>query len=455
MKKYVFGLGALVAPSLVGAFLVAGCSEDNGGDGNGGLLGQGAEELCGPCGEIGRGDIGISGDARLDGFFKALGSIQNSTLTVRGDFEGNIRALAAVYDVDIEGAINADVVGELTAAIRTDIEANVQGGIKVDYQPPRCQANVNVAVQAQANCEAKAECTVNVEPGEVAVSCQGTCSGSCEGTCTGELSCEVQSPSIECSGSCEGSCTLEAGGTCNGTCRGECDGTCSVENTDGSCAGECTGECTGTCELTVAAECSGTCTGKCLVDSGSADCTAGASCRGSCSGECTGGCEGNFTPPSASANCDATARCEASARAEANASLECTPPQLKIDYQFGANVALNAQAQFTARLSELKVRGVAIVQGAAKYEALLTGKVEGRVVFDPAPVADLRARVQAFANIDAMGEFDMPAAKIPCAVTAFTQAGTMLGGMATQTAATLEAQAEFVTAFTTGFPEPS
>ncbi len=201
----------------------------------------------------------------------------------------------------------------------------------------------------------------------------------------------------------------------------------------------------------MAAECSGSCTGKCLVQPGSAECTAGASCRGSCSGECTGGCEGNFTPPSASAECEASADCQASARAEANASLDCTPPQLNLDYQFGAGVELDAQASFTARLSELRVRGLAIVQGAAKYQALLTGEVEGRVVFNPSPVADLTAKVRGFATPTALARFDMPAGKIPCAVAAFGEAGTMLSGFATETGATLEAQATFVSAFTGGF----
>ena len=91
------------------------------------------------------------------------------------------------------------------------------------------------------------------------------------------------------------------------------------------------------------------------------------------------------------------------------------------------------------------------MQGAAKYEALLTGKVEGRVVFNPSPVADISTRVQAFVNPTAFASFDIPTAKIPCVVTAFTDAGRILSGLTTQTAATLEAQTDFVAAFTSGF----
>jgi modification target Cys-rich repeat protein len=457
MKKYVCGLGALVAPSLIGAMVVVGCGED----GDDGLLPGDPSEVCGPCGTIATGDIGISGDARLDGFFKALGTMQNATVTIQTDFDANIRALAALYpSVDLpEGALNAQAVGLVTAAIQADIEANVQGELVVDYQPARCQANVNVAVQAQAKCEAKAECDVMVNPGQASVVCEGKCTGSCEGECTGELACEVDAGGVQCMGQCEGACTLEAAAECNGTCRGECNGTCSAEDGMGNCAGKCEGTCEGTCELAVAAECSGTCTGKCLVDPPMGGCEASATCRGSCEGSCTGGCEGNFTPPSASAECMATAACQASAKAEANASLDCTPPQLKIDYALNGAVSAEARAQFTARLAEVKARGAAIVQGLAKYRALVTGEAEVVVdgqaqiqtVFNPSPAAALAASVRGFATASAFAEFDVPAVKIPCVIDAVAEAGPILTSLTTGTAASIEAQAAFVGEFTTGF----
>jgi hypothetical protein len=263
----------------------------------------------------------------------------------------------------------------------------------------------------------------------------------------------VQGPSIECSGKCEGACNLEVAGECGGTCNGTCDGTCSFENADGSCAGKCEGECEGRCDLSVAAECSGTCSGKCLTTAPTGGCTGGASCHGRCTGECSGGCEGNFTPPSASATCTATADCQASAKAEANASLDCTPPQLKIDYAFRTNLLLNlqAQAEFSARLTELRVRGIAIVQGAAKYQALVDGKVNGVVVFNPSPLVELRTSVQGYGNAGAFADFDIALARIPCTVTAFGDAGTLLSEMTTKTTATMNAQADFVAAFTSGF----
>ena len=451
MKKYVLGLGALVVPSLIGAFMVSGCSEANAQDG---LLPDGAGDLCGDCGTIAKGDVGISGDVRLDGFFKALSNIRQSTLSIQADFDSNVRALAALYpNVQIGATIDAAAVRSLTGAIRADVDANVQGGLQVVYQPPRCEASLDVAVDAQARCEAKADCQVNANPGQLSVACEGTCSGSCDAQCTGEFSCEVEAPSIQCEGRCEGTCQLNAAAACEGTCRGECNGTCSARDGEGNCAGKCDGTCEGSCELSAAASCSGTCTGKCLVEQGSASCTAGASCRGSCSGKCTGGCEGNFEPPSVSADCEASAKCQASAKAEANASLACTPPQLKVDYSFRANAQANARAEFSARIGEVRARGLAIVQGAAKYEALLTGKVEGRVVFSPSPIAELSSSVQGMVsgNGTAFADFDIAPGKIACVLPALREAGSMMSSMGTSTESTIAAQAEFVSAFKGGF----
>jgi modification target Cys-rich repeat protein len=446
MRKYVYGFAALVAPAVLGGLFAAGCSDAKG-------QGIPGADICGPCGIIAEGDVSISGDARLDGFFKALGTMQNATATIQADFDTNIRALAASYGVELTGEINAAAVTTLTAAIKADIAANARGGITVDYQPPRCQANVNVSVQAQAKCEVNAGCQAQVDPGQLSVECEGTCSGGCSGSCSGDFSCEVEAPSITCEGKCEGACTLDVAAACEGTCHGDCSGTCSAQDSQGNCAGKCEGTCEGTCELSAAASCSGKCSGKCLVNQGSASCTAEASCRGSCDAQCSGGCEGNFTPPKVSASCDAEADCQASASAEANASLECTPPQLKVDYAFAAaiNNDLDAQAAFTARLSELKVRGIAILQGAAKYEALLTGKVNGRVVFNPSPLAQLTASMSGLANVSAIAKFDIPAGKLACVVPAFVEAGRISSALVTGTTAKLQAQANFVTAFTGGF----
>ena len=194
---------------------------------------QGCEEvgsdICGPCGSIAEGSLSISGSAQLDGFFNATGALTGAFAQIRGSFEADIRALAEVYGmVDANATIDAAFVDTLIATIKADFAANLDGGIQVAYKAPSCQADVNIAVEAQASCEAQADCKVEVDPGEVSVKCEGGCSGSCDAECSGELSCAVKAPSITCEGKCEGACTVEAGAMCDGTCNGECMGNCSA-----------------------------------------------------------------------------------------------------------------------------------------------------------------------------------------------------------------------------------
>lgn len=408
------------------------------------------EAVCGPCGDITKGDFSVSGDAQLDGFFQAVGNLQNATLSIQGDFQENILALAQVYGVDASAGFSATLVDNVIAAIKTDISANVQGGLKVVYKAPACQADVDVSVQAQASCEAKADCKVMVDPGHASVACKGQCNGSCSGKCTGDLSCTVTTPTVNCEGTCEGSCELSAAASCDGTCHGKCSTGCSLTDANGDCQGTCSGMCSGTCELKAAAKCTGTCHGSCHVNQGSAQCTAMASCSGSCDASCTGSCQGDFDPPSASANCKASADCQAQAKAQAKASLKCQPPRLDLDYGFSANGKASAQADFVARLGQLKVRAAAIIQGSARLSALVTGKVDGQVVFSPSPVDDLIASVKGFATADAVANFHIPAGRLLCVPDAFVAAGTALANVASSTKDTITAQGKFVAFITTG-----
>lgn len=411
-----------------------------------------ASDICGPCGTIAGGSLSISGSAELDGFFNATGQLTSAVTQIRGQFNADIRALAEVYGmVDANATIDAAFVDELIATIKADFDANLEGGIKVVYKPAECRANVNVAVEAQAKCEAQADCDVEVNPGEVSVKCEGTCSGSCEGTCSAEASCAVEAPSVACEGKCEGACTVEAGASCEGTCRGECDGECSLQNADGSCAGSCDGMCKGSCELNAAAECSGTCSGKCVLEPGNVMCDAKAECRGQCMGECKGECTGKVTPPSASADCEASAKCEGQASAQASASVECTPPSIDLQYAFAAGVSANARGEFLARIGQLRVRGAAILQGTARLGALINGKVNGEVVFDPAPVVSITAELNNVIKLGVDGELfaNVPKGRLLCVIPAMTEAVKALGSVATDAAGTIEGQVKFA-GFITG-----
>lgn len=439
IRKQGFTLASigLVVGAAAGTVTLDGCDQENG--------------LCGPCGSVVEGSVSISGNAQLDGFFSAVADLGKVTASVQTDFDANIRALAEVWgyaDLSAEGAIDADAVAGLMAHIRGELMASVDGGLEIVYVPARCSANVSVAVEASAQCEAQAGCDVEVDPGEVSVSCEGTCSGSCSGTCSGGFKCEA-SAGIACSGSCEGSCDLSAGGTCEGNCNGDCAGTCSVANADGTCAGRCDGMCTGSCELTAGGSCEGTCHGTCTADA-EFDCEGSPpQCNGSCDAECSGSCEGTARPPSASADCEASANCEASASAQASANIECTPPSLDFRFNLAANLtgngaaAVEARAQFEARLTALRTRGAAILQGFAQLGAVVTGQVNGEVVFDPAPVVRITSEFNRVIDLAASGEFNIAPGRIDCVIPALQEAVQVLGSVATDTAGTLEAQARF------------
>lgn len=454
MRKATFGLAALVAPAIVGAVLAAGgCDKvKDAADSTG-------EDLCGPCGVVAEGDVGISGNAKLDGFFKAVADLNSAALKVQASFIADLAALELAFGLP-KAEADADLgarVDALIAEIQGEIDANVEGGLAIKYAPPKCSANLSVAVDAQAKCEAKAGCDVKVDPGSVKVKCEGKCSGGCSGECSGDFSCKVQAPSIECEGKCEGSCELEAAATCEGTCRGQCDGTCSAEVTnaegEAECNGTCDGECTGTCELSAAAECSGKCSGSCLVNQGEAQCTADAQCEGTCEAECSGGCEGEATPPSASADCDAEADCQAQASAQASANVECKPPSLDIGFEFKADVEADAQAKFMAEIDALKVHGVAMLQGVAQYQALFTGKVDGKVVFETAPIDGVKVALEGVIEDGLKGKLtaDIPTFRLNCAFDALDASVRMVTKLGGDAEANFEAQAKFAAAMTGGF----
>ena len=436
----------MLLPTILGAMATAGCGENN-------PLTEASEDLCGKCGVVAHGDVGISGNAKLDGLFAAVADLNKAQVAINGNFEANIDELIAAFGTEV--AANASIsakVDALTASIEAELTANVEGSLVVDYVPPKCEANVSVGFEAQVQCEAKAECDVEVDPGEVSVTCEGTCSGSCEGECTGGLKCEVSAEGT-CSGKCEGSCQLEAAAACEGSCNGTCSGTCSAYNGAGECAGKCDGMCTGTCELSAAAECTGTCSGSCVVEA-MADCEGEApSCQGSCEGECKGSCSGTATPPSASADCEASAECSAQAKAQASASFECSPPKFEIGFAFAAGVDASAQAAFGAKLAVLEAKGIAILQGFGKYEAMITGEVNGEVVFATPPLEVVIGELEGVIEAGAEGELfaDIPKGRIACVIPAMSASVGMLGEIGTSAAANLEAQGSFATALTSGF----
>lgn len=415
-------------------------------------------EVCGPCGSVVNGDVGISGSAKLDGFFKAVSDLNGAVVTASGDFEASLAELEAAFGLEAEGDLKARV-DALVAEIQAEVSANASGGLVVDIVPAQCSANVDVAVEAQANCEASADCEVSAEceGGEVSVECEGSCEGTCEGECSADATamCEVDAGGVECEGTCEGSCELEAAATCEGKCFGDCSGECSARDGEGNCAGKCDGECTGTCELSAAAECSGTCTGSCTAEAPSGGCEGDAElkCEGTCEGSCSGGCEGTATPPECSAEgeCEASADCQAQAEAQASANVECTPPQIEFGFAFTGDAS--AEASFRAKMGALRAEAPVMLQSFVKLKALFDGEVNGEVVFDPAPVVTVTQSFEAVVKEGAEGELfaDVPAGKISCVIPAMEESISLLGDLSSEAQASIEAQASFAGALSGGF----
>lgn len=417
----------------------------------GALSTQGCESgVCGPCGSVATGSTGISGSAKLDGFFKAVSLLNSGSASATAQFEAGLANLEAAFGIEASGNLSARV-DALIAEIEGEIEANASAGLSVDYQPAKCEANVAVSVEAQANCEVEAGCSADVkcDPGEVSVTCEGSCTGSCSGSCEGEVSCEVNIEGGGCEGSCEGSCELEAAATCEGTCRGSCSGECSayVNNAEGEaeCAGSCDGMCEGTCELKAGASCSGSCTGKCTAPSGDASCEGEVKCEGECKGECSGGCEGTARAPSCEgqASCDARADCEASASAQASASVECTPPSVAINFSFTGDV--DAKASFSAKMAALQANVGVMLGSSARYSALFEG--------DACAAAQISSSLQGVIEAGVEGDLfvDVPAGRLECVRPALEEAADIIGDLTAEASATISAQAKFTAAVAGGF----
>lgn len=442
-------LGSLAGIVLMAAALTTSCGEEGPVGEGGGPLGDIATQCGLTCATEGvlQGNASISGIRSVDAFFQSVVT-----------FQGEAAALKASVD-EVKGKIAASVGlspgatgAELEAAIRAKLDANVQGGLDINFAPPECAASADVAIEASARCDA------DIDPGMVQVMCMGTCEVQASATATCDASAQVvctgTAPALRCSGSCQGECTFAANATCEGKCMGGCMGACTV-NANGMCSGTCNGKCDGTCmgDTDSGAGCSGTCMGNCegscqidgsVMCGGSCDAQCTGECMADVGGQCSGSCEGEceYTPPSAmcsagasvtckaevmagamcSGKCDgevqppsAKAECQASAKAEAEAKVECTPPRLDVNYQFAASVAGNATAEaefrawlegFKANLSvllSLRAKANAVVNAGASLAGAAEGAVTGALTALQGD-ANLKTKIGAGCAVTALGD---------------------------------------------------
>jgi hypothetical protein len=308
-------------------------------------------------GGVVEGNANISGLPSVDAFFSAVLSFETTANGVSDGIQAQLDAIRADFGVQ----------GDLAAGIKSQLDANLEAALQIEYHPARC------AVDAQATLEASAKCDASVMGGKASVECKGSCdaelSASAKCDAKAELYCTMTAPELKCEGECQGSCTakIEGAAKCDGTCKGSCDGQCSgyIKDTMGNlvCNGSCSGMCTGSCEaeLKAAASCMGTCRGECTAKAPTGGCAGGirAECRAmaNASFSCQGHCEGEFEPPKVKAEC------EASAKAQAKLNVQCTPPSMQVKYAFKAT----ADAKFKAALTSLlNVRLPALGQAVAR-----------------------------------------------------------------------------------------
>lgn len=378
------------------------------------------------------GNASITGIAQIDAFFGAVVDVNAAALSISGTLRSELDGIALSVGLQ-PGATGAEIATAVDAKLALYID--VDAGLKIDFQPPRCEASVEVAVAAAA------ECDVEVEPGSATVECSGGCEveggvmASCEGDAT--LSCTGTAPNFACEGSCEGSCELEVEASCEGTCRGTCNGTCSVMDAQGNCAGGCDGMCQGTCELSAGGTCSGSCTGSCTYEPAMGGCEADASakCEAGASGsvQCDAKCEGEVTPPAVSAEC------EASVEAKADASIECFPPALEVTWQWNAmaGASVDAQAEFKAWLEGFK----------GHISIMLAARTKADILVDSLGNLSAAASGALEASFSTLAEGDFSATiKVPCAIAQLPDAVDLISSATGELSANASASVEVFTA---------
>jgi hypothetical protein len=453
MKKQITGFALLIASGLA-----IGCGgKDNPlGDGFGGLC-PGLQ-----CKTIAEAGGSITGVAKFDAFFTSVVNFNAQANVLEADVRAALGELAAAAGVQVEaGATIDDLSAAIVAKVEGNFDGNIDGGLTLEYEPPRCEVSAQASIQAAAKCDAM------VDPGSVSVECEGTCEAEasamleCSGSAT--LECTGTAPSFACEGTCKGSCEIQAGAECTGECKGTCEvdaaadcdgeftaGTGQGANGSGTCkvrsGGTCSGTCKGSCELTAGGTCDGECKGECTYTAPSGGCTGGAkaSCKGTADAkvECTGTCKGEATPPMVEA------ACQASVKAEADLKAECHPPSIDVAFNLSADFAANgsatAQADFAARMEAFGKAYAKLVATAAKLDLVahagteLVGSASGAITTGLRGVLDgeasLSAKFQATCLItdgglaEATGMINSALGKVEGSVTAVGSVTTAVGG---------------------------
>ncbi len=281
--------------------------------------------------------LDIKGDAKVQAKVKAFLNVSYDVNKTVVTLETDLMTSCAALGKDL-GMAEADLKAEagggkgaekicnaVAAKLKTMLAAQAEAKLAVEFDPPKCYADV----EGMSKC--MDECGSPIEPGKLEASCSGgEISGKCEAECKGKCTVEA---GAQCTGTCRAACTGSCEAGFKGTCGGKCDGKCDGSTAKGTaCAGTCEGKCDAKAEGT----CTGTCNGSC---SGSCELKAGAKCSGSCSGGCSAQikepkCSGDFKPPTVDVEC------QQSCANRAAATAKCDPPNVRVT----ANGKINTEA---------------------------------------------------------------------------------------------------------------
>lgn len=392
-------------------------------------------DLTCPADGIIQGNASISGIPSVDSFFAATIDVRNATLELETSLRTELLALATALGIEKPSNDIKTLGQQVRDALKAQFSAKLEGGISIGFAPPKCEADLEVAVKASAQCD------VEVKPGKAEFSCSGSCdieaSVEAQAQCkaSGTLRCQVTAPAIKCEGTCAGTCQMEVAAECSGTCSGTCEGNCSACvggecKTDGNgvitnCAGTCSGSCQGSCEMSAGASCAGKCEGTCEYTAPQGGCEANAAVRCEAKAgvdmkvDCKGSCQGTIEPPKMKAEC------EASVKAKARADLKCTPPQLDIDYNFKASIGADGKAEFRALLNVLRLRFAAILALESKAQAVVDAAA-GLGKNADTIMSGVKARVEADVSIKSIRDISCAVKEAKNVVTMMNQSGNSL-----------------------------
>jgi len=403
--------GLALAAALVVPTLTNGCSgEDN--------------PLC--CTEFKAGatiEASIGGSAQAQVAVQAVADFAGIASAAMTDLTSACRSMAQDLDAPADQLAAAEAAGasgdaddrqraqmeaycKLALDSIASFKAKAGGTIRIQAQPPRCEASVSAKANCQAKCSVDGKCDIKANPprcegGKLEIACKGSCTAEAGAAVSCEGSCE---------GSCQGSCTASGGVSVE--CNGKCEGTCSADaqgNGNGlNAQGECAGFCNGTCTMKAdapAVQCSGSCNGSCQ---GSCKATATASVK------CDGKCDADFEPlrcegGKLEGGCQVDAKCDANCDASVQARAECTPPSIAVVIEGSADVqaAARLKAVFEANMGVVfafksRLEGMASLAGTIAGNADAIADIKAACIIQVASVgAKAVGDVQASAKVTA------------------------------------------------------